>query len=265
MQGCDVDTLPTDDDGAHTHGLSWSWLWLPCFWRLHYLLVEVRRRPDEGDLAIKRLILHVSRILAGRIQHPQSVRPSTSRSRSRRRPTAERRPTAMTTNDDNDGRRCMLSYATIPMPPTTITMHPPSFRRAMLSLSFHTVFFLLFLSHHAPLASASAQLPTDEHGDYDGSDIIAVRRCKRRYMIVNSSSTFVFSTYALHFHSIFHIIHPLELIYCLLPLTIIVSHSKVDQISPRRNHSSIIAHWSRNSRQFQFLAGIIRQLPSQTY
>ncbi len=202
MQGCDVDTLPTaTDDGAHTHAHGHGYCCLVfCFWRLHYyLLVEVRRRPDEGDLAIKRLNLtRVTNFGGDESNHPSlSVRRPLALALDDDddddgRRTAERRPTAMTTNDDNDGRRCMLSYAyaTIPMPPTTITMHPPSFRRAMLSLSFHTVFFLLFLSHHALLASASAQLPTDEHGDYDGSDIIAVRRCKRRYMIVNSSSTF---------------------------------------------------------------------------
>ena len=47
-------------------------------------------------------------------------------------------------------------------------------------LSYHVIFFILFLLF-APLvsavasASSSLQLPTDEHGDYDGSDILAVR------------------------------------------------------------------------------------------
>ncbi len=50
-------------------------------------------------------------------------------------------------------------------------------------LSYRAIFFILFL--FAPLsssavasASSSVQLPTDELGDYDGSDIIAVRRCE---------------------------------------------------------------------------------------
>ncbi len=48
--------------------------------------------------------------------------------------------------------------------------------------SFPGIVFLiyLFFTHHASLVSASAsssscfELPTDDHGDYDGSDIIAV-------------------------------------------------------------------------------------------
>jgi hypothetical protein len=170
-------------------------------------------------------------------------------------------PTVTTTTKDNEApmRWPTVHLPLLVPPPTTTMMHPPSFRRAMIS--FHAVFVALFLSHHASLASASAsQLPTDEHGDYDGSDIIAVRRywhcCKRRYMSFMSSSTFVFSICASHCHN-----QPprADIVFVYL------SHSTVDQISPRRNHSSIIAHWSRNSRRFQFLAWTIRQFPSQSY
>ena len=56
-------------------------------------------------------------------------------------------------------------------------MPPPS-----MTMMFPGIVFLiyLFFTHHASLVSASEsssssfELPTDDHGDYDGSDIIAV-------------------------------------------------------------------------------------------
>ena len=51
-----------------------------------------------------------------------------------------------------------------------------------MTMMFPGIVFLiyLFFTYHASLVSASAlssssfELPTDDHGDYDGSDIIAV-------------------------------------------------------------------------------------------
>ena len=68
--------------------------------------------------------------------------------------------------------RLVCTMKPMPMSPTRMLM--------TTILSYHVIFFVLFLLF-APLVSAvasessSLQLPTDEHGDYDGSDILAVR------------------------------------------------------------------------------------------